>query len=92
MDEPQLRRMAAALIAELIARDVIENAEQATGWLLLCTDEETTRHSCYGPYADPVAAFAASQAFAAELHRGQPVGEPGWSLSILPLLPPLELK
>lgn len=61
---------------------------EASGWIVKVRDDEFGSESFYGIYETPEAALLDSHRMHAEVHRGHPDGEPGWTLTVHPMYLP----
>lgn len=85
MDE-MTQRQAEELVAELMARDMADDLDRATGWTILCTCQEFGNVSLVGYFEQPAEALAYAARWGKELNADSPPGE-GWTLDVKPVMP-----
>lgn len=83
----ELRRLALGFIREEQARDEIERADRALGWIVMLEDLDFGSKTLYGTFEDPVDAIAWSEKFRNELNECVGENEEGWQTTVFPLQP-----
>lgn len=87
MDDQARRREARRFVDGLRAAHAGEEVDETLAWTIVTVDLELGTVSYHGIIPDPIDAMRAAAACKASLYRGHPEDEPGWDVSIAPILP-----
>lgn len=85
MAEP-IRDAVLDLLGKAIVASDRSDAEQAVAWVVLSRDDQYGTTTLYGPFETEMEAAVWADRHYLDVHRGHPPGEPGWTVSTLPLL------
>lgn len=86
--DPKLLQAARQLVTEAIVAAARSDVEEASGWIVICQDEESGRYHATGPYPTPEAALVEAGIQNSEVNADLAEGEAGWSHTVAPLFAP----
>lgn len=89
--DPQMKAAVRDLMVELRTQVAESELADATGWLIVCLDEETTRRTYHGPVESPEHALIAAAKWEAELNAANGPSDPPWRVTVEPCFSAVDL-